>query len=145
MNIIRKNLLFILLGIAITVSQSFAQDTTKGHSDHKHKNQNTEQEEMGNQPMKMDCMSKTDSTKEMKMMKHNMKNMERKMSSIVREGVIDLQAIDENKDGKVYQDTMDWNVISDEPGECPLCGMTLKKVSIKQAEENLIKNGFNIK
>ncbi len=66
-------------------------------------------------------------------------------NSIVREGVIDLKAIDENKDGKVYQDMMDYNVISDKPGKCPLCGMTLKEVSIKKAKETLLKSGFKVK
>lgn len=37
-------------------------------------------------------------------------------SPLIREGVIDLQKIDKNNDGTVYQDHMDWNVISDEPG-----------------------------
>jgi Cu(I)/Ag(I) efflux system membrane fusion protein len=65
--------------------------------------------------------------------------------SIVREGVIDLKSIDENKNGKVYQDMMDYNVISDKPGTCPLCGMTLKEVSLKKAKEILIKSGFKVK
>jgi Cu(I)/Ag(I) efflux system membrane fusion protein/cobalt-zinc-cadmium efflux system membrane fusion protein len=64
---------------------------------------------------------------------------------IVREGVIDLKAIDENNDGKVFQDQMDWNVISDNPGKCPLCGMTLKEVTLEKAKENLINNGFDVK
>jgi membrane fusion protein, copper/silver efflux system len=66
-------------------------------------------------------------------------------SSIIRTGEIDLIAIDVNKDGKVYQDPMDWNVISDKPGKCPLCKMTLIEVSIEQAKENLVKNGFEVK
>lgn len=66
-------------------------------------------------------------------------------NSIVRSGIIDLAAIDANKDGKVYQDFMDWNVISDKPGVCPLCGMTLKQVSLDEAKNNLIKNGFKVK
>jgi hypothetical protein len=65
--------------------------------------------------------------------------------SIVREGVIDLKVIDKNKDGKVYQDMMDYNVISDKPGKCPLCGMTLKEVSVKKAKETLLKSGFKVK
>jgi Cu(I)/Ag(I) efflux system membrane fusion protein/cobalt-zinc-cadmium efflux system membrane fusion protein len=65
--------------------------------------------------------------------------------SIAREGVIDLKAIDKNKDGKVYQDVMDWNVISDEPGKCPICGMKLKEVTLEKAKENLIKNDFKVK
>lgn len=66
-------------------------------------------------------------------------------TSIVREGTIDLNAIDVNKDGKVYQDMMDWNVISDAPGTCPICGMTLKEVTINEAKNNLVKNGFEVK
>jgi hypothetical protein len=59
--------------------------------------------------------------------------------------MIDLEMIDENKDGMVYQDMMDWNVISDMPGKCPLCKMTLREVSINQAKENLLKNDFKVK
>jgi Cu(I)/Ag(I) efflux system membrane fusion protein/cobalt-zinc-cadmium efflux system membrane fusion protein len=53
--------------------------------------------------------------------------------------------IDENKDGKVFQDQMDWNVISEKPGKCPLCGMKLKEVTIEKAKANLLKNGFKVK
>ena len=67
------------------------------------------------------------------------------MHSMVREGVIDLKAIDENGDGKVFQDMMDWNVISDEPGKCPVCEMKLKEVTLNEAKFNLIKNGFEVK
>ena len=66
-------------------------------------------------------------------------------SAIVHEGMIDLMAIDKNKDGMVYQDPMDWNVISDEPGKCPLCKMELKEVTLDEAKENLIKNDFQVK
>ncbi len=85
-----------------------------------------------------------------KMMNHDMKDadsdkMEMDKNNIVRKGEIDLVAIDKNKDGKVFQDPMDWNVISDKAGECPLCGMTLKEVSLNKAKENLLKNGFKVK
>ena len=63
----------------------------------------------------------------------------------IRKGTIDLSSIDKNKDGKLYQDVMDWNVISDEPGECPLCGMTLKEFSIKDVKKNLTEHGFEYK
>jgi len=76
---------------------------------------------------------------------HQMKSEKSDESSIVREGEINLAAIDENKDGKVYQDQMCWNVISDKPGECPQCGMTLKEVSLEKAKENLVKNDFSVK
>ena len=65
--------------------------------------------------------------------------------NIVRKGVINLTVIDKNKDGKVFQDQMDWNVISDKPGKCPLCKMTLKEVTIKTAKHNLLKNKFKTK
>ena len=65
-------------------------------------------------------------------------------SSIVREGEINLKAIDANGDGMVFQDPMDWNVISDVPGKCPLCGMKLKEVSLEKAKENLIKHNFKV-
>jgi hypothetical protein len=64
---------------------------------------------------------------------------------IIRSGVIDLKKIDVNKDGKVYQDMMDYNVISDKPGKCPLCGMTLKEVTLKEAKEAAVKAGFKVK
>jgi Cu(I)/Ag(I) efflux system membrane fusion protein/cobalt-zinc-cadmium efflux system membrane fusion protein len=66
-------------------------------------------------------------------------------NSIVRSGVIDLKAIDKNKDGKVFQDMMDYNVISDKPGKCPLCGMKLKEVSLKKAKDTLLKSGYKVK
>ncbi|MBZ0180044.1 MAG: hypothetical protein K8F36_12200 [Melioribacteraceae bacterium] len=93
---------------------------------------------------------KTDTTK-MNHMKHNSMKMNHSMmdstkqNSIVREEPIDLKAIDENGDGKVFQDMMDWNVISDKAGECPLCGMKLKEVSLNEAKVNLISNGFEVK
>lgn len=73
------------------------------------------------------------------------KNKSKMEVKIVREGVINLKAIDKNKDGKVYQDQMDWNVISDEPGKCPICKMTLKEVTLEEAKKNLIKHEFKVK
>ncbi len=85
-----------------------------------------------------------------KMMDHGMKHagtdkMDMKKDNIVREGEIDLIAIDKNGDKKVFQDQMDWNVISDEAGECPLCGMKLKEVTLEKAKENLIKHNYKVK
>jgi len=56
-----------------------------------------------------------------------------------------LIVIDKNRNGKVYQDMVDWNVILDEAGECPLCGMDLKERTLEKVKENLIKNGFKVK
>lgn len=85
-----------------------------------------------------------------KMPMHDMKNMKHEKSvkvdsSIIRKGVIDLKAIDKNKDGKVFQDQMDWNVVSDNPGKCPLCKMTLKEVSLDVAKKNLMDAGYKVK
>ncbi|MBI1938731.1 MAG: hypothetical protein HYS25_11495 [Ignavibacteriales bacterium] len=77
--------------------------------------------------------------------KMGMKKDTTKVDDIVRKGVIDLQAIDKNKDGKVFQDQMDWNVISDKAGKCPLCKMVLKEVTIKEAKANLEKHNFKVK
>ena len=92
----------------------------------------------------------SNSQKTMQMQNHKMMNMthkkmSRKKNNIVREGVIDLQKIDKNKDGKVFQDMMDYNVISDKAGKCPLCGMKLKEVSLKKAKETLLKSGYKVK
>ena len=81
---------------------------------------------------------------------HHMKNMKHEKvanvdSTIVHKGVIDLKAIDKNKDGKVFQDQMDWNVISDKPGDCPLCGMKLKEVTLEKAKANLLRHGYKVK
>lgn len=76
---------------------------------------------------------------------HQMKSKSTDETSIVREGEIDLAAIDKNEDGEVYQDQMCWNVISDESGECPKCGMILKEVSLDDAKKKLEENGFEVK
>lgn len=68
-----------------------------------------------------------------------------KETNIVRKGIIDVESIDKNGDGKVFQDPMDWNVISDVDGKCPLCGMFLKEVTIDDAKVNLKMNGFEYK
>jgi multidrug efflux pump subunit AcrA (membrane-fusion protein) len=78
---------------------------------------------------------------------HSSPKMEIKSGNegIIRKGIIDLKSIDKNKDGKVFQDPMDWNVISDKPGKCPLCGMDLEEVTLEVAKKNLIENGFKVK
>ncbi len=64
---------------------------------------------------------------------------------VAYKGVIDVKAIDDNKDGKVYQCPMDFNVLSDKPGVDPKCGMKLQEVTIRQAEKNLKEHGFKVK
>ena len=98
-----------------------------------------EKTEMKKHDMKMMNM-KMDSS-----MHHEMNSDSMNTNSIVREGEIDLQAIDKNGDGKVYQDMMDFNVISDLPGICPLCGMELMEVNIEKAKKYLIGSNFKVK
>ena len=62
----------------------------------------------------------------------------------IRSEPVNVQAIDENKDGFVYQDQMDWNVIADEEGKCPKCNMTLAKVTVDKAVQNLKDHGFTV-
>jgi len=66
-------------------------------------------------------------------------------TGIIREGTIDLEAIDVNKDGKVYQDQKHWNVISDKLQPCPLCKLTLQEVTLEEAKANLKKHDFKVK
>jgi hypothetical protein len=63
----------------------------------------------------------------------------------IRSEPVDVHAIDANQDGYVYQDQMDWNVIADEEGKCPKCGMVLKKVTVDEAIQKLKDNGFTVK
>lgn len=77
--------------------------------------------------------------------KQEQKQTKVKQTSIVREGIIDVKAIDANNDGFVFQCPMDWNVISDDAGKCTVCGMNLEKYTIKEAKENLISHKYKTK
>jgi len=66
-------------------------------------------------------------------------------SSFAREGIIDVESIDVNKDGKLFECPMDWNVLSDEEGRCPDCNMYLKEYTIDEVKANLEKHGFEYK
>jgi Cu(I)/Ag(I) efflux system membrane fusion protein len=48
---------------------------------------------------------------------------------------IDVSSIDKNKDGKVFQCPMKCELPQDKPGECSKCGMDLKEISTKEAQE----------
>ena len=95
--------------------------------------------------MKMNNNKEVDTPEKKEKTTMKMKEERDNSSSIVHTGVIDVKSIDKNKDGKVFQDMMDWNVISDKPGKCPLCGMTLKEVTLDEAKANLGKYGFEYK
>jgi uncharacterized protein with PIN domain len=73
------------------------------------------------------------------------KEMVKEENIIREEEPIYLKSIDKNKDGKVFQDMMDWNVISDKPAKCPLCKMELKEVTLEEAKKNLEKHDFKVK
>ncbi len=144
-----KLVLAFLVTMLIATGLSFAQDHDS--KDHKHsgdKNSMSSSTEMDSTEMDSTNMELSKDHMNMnhdKMMKNDSKGMMKDKNSIVREGVIDLEAIDKNGDGKVYQDIMDWNVISDEPGTCPLCEMKLKEVTIEEAKANLEENDFEVK
>ncbi|MBX3045211.1 MAG: hypothetical protein KIT33_10350 [Candidatus Kapabacteria bacterium] len=74
--------------------------------------------------------------------KHNSNDSD---TTIIRKGIIDVYELDSDKDGYVYQDQMHWNVISDKAADCPICGMKLEKVKIKDAIRNLKQNDFEVK
>lgn len=65
--------------------------------------------------------------------------------SIIHSGIIDVESLDKNKDGKLFECPMDWNVISDSPGNCPVCNMKLKEYTLNQVKENLQKHGYKYK
>jgi multidrug efflux pump subunit AcrA (membrane-fusion protein) len=50
---------------------------------------------------------------------------------------LDLSAIDADGDGHVYQGPMHPEEIQDEPGQCPVCGMDLERVTLEEAGQNL--------
>ncbi len=58
---------------------------------------------------------------------------------------VDVDGIDKNKDSKVFQCQMNYEVILDNPGVDPKCGMKLEEVSLEKAKENLISYGYKVK
>ncbi|MCL5028496.1 MAG: efflux RND transporter periplasmic adaptor subunit [Bacteroidetes bacterium] len=89
-----------------------------------------------------------DKTKKPVSPKDNMSGMQMigsHSAPVAYKGVIDVKAIDDNMDGKVYQCPMDFNVLSDKPGIDPKCGMKLQEVTIQQAVDNLKSHGFKVK
>ncbi|MBM2814772.1 MAG: hypothetical protein HW421_1534 [Ignavibacteria bacterium] len=76
---------------------------------------------------------------------HSLKDAKEGDTTLIKKGKIDVYAIDTNKDGYVYQDQMHWNVISDKPGNCPICSMELEKVKNLAAIKNLKENDIDVK
>jgi biotin synthase-related radical SAM superfamily protein len=54
-----------------------------------------------------------------------------------KEHMMTASKMDVNKDGKVYQCTMCPSQISDEAGNCEMCKMKLKEVSVDDAQKNM--------
>jgi Cu(I)/Ag(I) efflux system membrane fusion protein/cobalt-zinc-cadmium efflux system membrane fusion protein len=109
----------------------------------------TSQVEEGKGKMEVE-MNKTEEEKtEMNMEAHDHSSSQPEAdelkAQIVHDGVIDVEAIDKNKDGKLFECPMDWNVISDEDGRCPLCNMFLKEYTIEGIKANLDKYGYEYK
>jgi major membrane immunogen (membrane-anchored lipoprotein) len=74
--------------------------------------------------------------------KHDSMNDDGKQveSQMIRDYDVDVVTIDENGDGNVFQCPMDWEVLSDQAGSCPLCNMDLKEYSVAEAQKNLGEN-----
>jgi len=51
--------------------------------------------------------------------------------------MMNVKKFDKNHDGMVYQCPMCADEISDKPGECPKCGMEMKKVTLTEAQKAL--------
>jgi len=62
-----------------------------------------------------------------------------KIEKNAEEKIIDVVSFDKNKDGKIFQCPMDWEVLADKSGRCDKCGMNLKEYNVKAAQENLEK------
>ncbi len=136
-NIIKISFLSVAIFFA-AASLSLAQDSTMNMDNMNMGNMKMDMKEMHADSGKMDSNMKMDSSKKMDMKENHSSPVEYK-------GVIDLKSIDDNKDGKVYQCPMDFNVLSDKPGIDPKCGMKLKEVSLEQAKKNLTKHGYKVK
>ncbi|MFO7445794.1 MAG: heavy metal-binding domain-containing protein [Ignavibacteriaceae bacterium] len=61
-------------------------------------------------------------------------------STFIRDYSVDVASLDANGDGSVYQCPMDWNIISDDAGSCPVCMMDLEEYSVSVAQQNLEDN-----
>ena len=58
-------------------------------------------------------------------------------STLIRSTNVDVSSLDLNKDSKVFQCPMDYEVISDHQASCPKCKMDLEEVSVVEAQKNL--------
>lgn len=66
-------------------------------------------------------------------------------SPLIRTGVVDVESIDKNGDGKLFECPMDWNIIADEYQRCPFCEMKMKEYTIEEVKNNLDEYGYEYK
>jgi hypothetical protein len=59
----------------------------------------------------------------------------------IRQEPIDLQAIDRDRDGYVWQCREDANVVADEAGACPNCSRKLERVDLDDADSRMDEQG----
>lgn len=125
---------------ALILSMAFLFFT--GCGDRREETDNTRNDQLYMDP-KDDTLSPADTDTNTKARQDNTETG--KGQTIIHEGIINVKAIDTDKDGSVYQCPMDWNVISDNSGSCPQCKMDLEKFSVAKAEDNLVKNDYKVK
>jgi hypothetical protein len=160
-NSLIKTVMIIFFFIGITLTSAYAgsiteKDSTKHKSSKHAKVDKCEDMSKCKDMDKSKDMSKckdSASCKDMSKCKNKNMGKSMKMGKTMKmdspkadnEKVINLKAIDKNKDGKVYECPMDWDVLSDKPGKDPKCGMELTEVTIEQAKKNLTDHGFKVK
>lgn len=153
-----KSVLLIFFFLGITLSYTYAGSFTQKDST-SNKSQKIAKagkcENMAQCKDKSECKN-TDKCKDMSKCTNKNMNSSMSMSKTMKMDsksadkvqiakAINLKAIDKNKDGKVFQCPMDFDVLSDKPGKDPKCGMTLVEVTLGQAKKNLTDHGFKVK
>ncbi len=58
--------------------------------------------------------------------------------------LVDPARADANGDGMLYQSPMHWAVFHEEAGNCDICNMTLRRVTLDEARENLLQAGYQL-
>ncbi|MBU2446651.1 MAG: hypothetical protein KJ666_13930 [Bacteroidetes bacterium] len=119
MNFKIKNCIPIIIFVILAFSsQAFAQDKTNS-------------DKTKSKMKKMSCC---------KNMSHSDHEMKSEKTEMDEQDKIDLGKSDLNKDGKVFIDGMCKDVVKDEPGDCPKCGMKLKEVTLDEAKKFIEKD-----
>lgn len=137
----------LMAGNKIVTSAQFLIDSESNLRAAINKFKDSKNESHLNMNQKDDKDSRTSSKQEEKSLKHESSESQAHdhSHSIIHSGIIDVESLDKNKDGKLFECPMDWNVISESPGNCPVCNMKLKEYTINQVKENLQKHGYQYK